>query len=663
MQIEESGRPIGEAVDVHAQRRAEMVERQLRARGIADEGVLAAMGRVPRETFVLQGLEPAAYDDRPLPIAAGQTISQPYVVARMLEAARIRPGDRVLEVGLGSGYAAAVMSRIAERVYAMDRHPDLVEQAERTLRSLGCHNVQVGIGDGSVGWVEMAPFDVIVVSAGAPSVPEGLRSQLAIGGRLVIPVGGTDMQDLLVIERRGDGDYSCTELGGVHFVPLVGSQGWRPDGLAPADPAALLARAARPLAPPSAPRFAEAFDFLGDARIVCIGEASHGTHEFYASRAAITRHLIERHGVRFVALEADWPDAAVLDRIVRQRPGGGDEEDAFARFPTWMWRNREVAEFVGWLRDHNAALPPDERVALHGLDLYSLNASIRAVVAYLEGVDPAAAALARERYACFQPWQHNPATYGRQSVGEGLALCEEAVLSQLRDLFARSRDYAAQDGEDYLDARQNAQLIASAETYYRALYRGSAQSWNLRDEHMFDTFLSLTERHGPDARAIVWAHNSHIGDARHTDMRRRGEHNLGQLLRERFGAEVRLVGQGTHRGRVAAASDWGGPMEMKPVTPSAEGSIERLCHDAAVPRFLIDLRRADEAVRELLSKPLLERYIGVIYRPESERLSHYAVVQLAQEYDAWIWFDETGPVDPLPVETRAAGRDTFPFGL
>lgn len=433
-----------------------------------------------------------------------------------------------------------------------------------------------------------------------------------------------------------------------------------------ADAARLIAQAAEPLPDVGDPEFAAAFDRFADARIVCIGDASHGTSEFYRGRAAITRRLVERHGFTIVAVEADWPDAASLDRHVRHKPPVTMAEPAFSRFPTWMWRNEEVSEFVTWLRGFNAGREAEARAGIYGLDLYNLNGSIGAVIAYLDRVDPEAAALARERYGCLRPWQAEPEIYGRISRAEGFGRCEKAVLAQLTDLFARGRDYAGSDGDDYLDAEQNARLVADAEAYYRAMYYGSAESWNLRDKHMFETLDALLKAKGPEAKAVVWAHNSHLGDARHTDMgQERNELNLGQLCREAYGDAVRLIGFGTHTGTVAAADDWDEPMQVMRVNPSRPDSYERLCHDAGVPRFLLDLRAPENGqVVAALQDERLERFIGVIYRPVTERWSHYSQANLPRQFDAWVWLDETRPVTPVPgPELTGSGDDTYPSGF
>jgi erythromycin esterase-like protein len=426
----------------------------------------------------------------------------------------------------------------------------------------------------------------------------------------------------------------------------------------------LIADAAEPLPELDDPSFAQRFDRFANRRVILLGEASHGTSEFYRARAAITRRLIEQHGFTIIAVEADWPDAAAVDRYVRHRPAGSDVEPPFQRFPTWMWRNTDVDAFIDWMRTHNDKIRSERRAGFYGLDIYNMSGSISAVLEYLDKVDPEAAAVARERYGCLTPWQKEPATYGRAVLTSGYRKCEQEVIDQCRELLQSRLEYVAQDGESFLDAAQNARLIASAERYYRIMYYGGAESWNLRDTHMFETLEHLLEARGPQSKAVVWAHNSHIGDARYTEMGVvREELNIGQLCRERFGDQAALIGFGTHTGTVAAASDWGGDMEIKRVRPSHRDSYERACHDANVPRFLLDLGR-DQAVRRRLLEPRLERFIGVIYRPDTELMSHYSNASLPQQFDAFVWFDETSAVTPLgPEHAKAGVPDTYPFGL
>jgi protein-L-isoaspartate(D-aspartate) O-methyltransferase len=649
--------------------RHHMVEAHIAGRGVSDRRVLDAMREVPREKFVEEGFEEFAYEDAPLPILAGQTISQPFIVAYMVEAAELEAGDRVLEVGAGSGYAAAVISRIAREVCTIERHGELAEAARRRLEELDYRNVEVRVGDGSKGWPEKAPFDAVLVAAGGHAVPTALTDQLDIGGRLIIPIGKEQRsQRLMRVTRLAANKFEQEDLGAVAFVPLIGEQGWAE---VPAGPVGsrrsvpeLIAEAAEELPQPDRPNFGAMFDRFGKHRVVLLGEASHGTSEFYRARAAITRRLIEQHGFDIVAVEADWPDASSVNRYVRGLPRREDEEPPFRRFPTWMWRNTDVAAFVGWLRAHNEEASEVAKAGFYGLDLYNMSGSIAAVLAYLDELDPQAAAVARERYGCLTPWQNEPATYGRAVLTSGYRKCEEAVIRQCRELLEKQLDYESQDGESFLDAAQNARLVASAEKYYRVMYYGGAESWNLRDRHMFETLEYLLASKGPESKAVVWAHNSHIGDARLTEMGLiREELNIGQLCRERFGDEAALIGFGTHSGTVAAATDWDGPMEVKTVRASHAGSVERCFHAAGKPRCLLDFA-GQPAAAEALAAPRLQRFIGVIYRPETELLSHYVEASLSKQFDAYVWFDRTRAVTPLaPAGEPGHVPDTFPFGL
>jgi protein-L-isoaspartate(D-aspartate) O-methyltransferase len=666
-----------------AQPLARMVSRQIESRGVHDPRVLKAMRKVPRAAFLPDALREFAYEDTPLPIEEGQTISQPYIVARMAEAAGLHEYDRVLEIGAGSGYAAAVLGELADRVYTIERHAALAGLARARLKQLGYDNVEVRTGDGTLGWPEAAPFDAIIATAGGPRVPATLESQLALGGRLVMPVGPTPTRQRLVrVTRTGAEDYQREELEEVTFVPLIGAEGWgeatadfrlREEPPAPATLVQMIHDSAQKLPPIDDPAFAEAFDRYADRKVVLLGEASHGTAEFYRARAAITRRLVEKHGFSIVAVEADWPDARAIDRYVRHHPARRPSKEwearpAFRRFPTWMWRNTEVEAFVEWLRAHNEEVVPDKRTGFYGLDIYSLSDSIASVVAYLERVDPAAAKVARERYGCLTPWQQDPAVYGRAVLTSRYRECERDVVAALADLLAKRLDYAlleqeGADGEQFFDAAQNARLVKSAEQYYRIMYYGGAESWNLRDSHMFDTLGRLLDRQGEGAKAVVWAHNSHIGDARFTDMGRvREELNLGELCRKQWGAATAMIGFGTHDGEVAAASDWDSPMQVMKVRPSREGSVERLFHESGHERCLLHLDPRQPVGLRLL-EPRLERFIGVIYRPETELQSHYAEVELARQFDAYVWFDRTSAVTPLPTTPRPGVPETWPFGL
>ncbi len=422
--------------------------------------------------------------------------------------------------------------------------------------------------------------------------------------------------------------------------------------------------------------YAPLMDRIGDARLVLLGEASHGTHEFYRERAEITKRLLTEKGFMAVAVEADWPDAYRVNRYVR---GTGDDVDAkealadFRRFPTWMWRNTDVVEFVEWLRAHNEVLPPGAtKTGFYGLDLYSLHASMKAVLRYLERVDPEVAPRARARYACFDHFGEDAQVYGL-ITGTGLAKsCEDEVVSQLVELQRRSAEHARHDGrateDELFNAEQNARVMKNAEAYYRSMFLEEVSSWNLRDRHMaeaLDALIGYLGRQGRRAKVVVWAHNSHMGDARATEMGERGELNVGQLVRERYGRDAVLVGFTTHHGTVTAASDWEEPAERKRVRPALAGSYEALFHTTRLARFLLTWQEGG-AVTDGLHRSALERAIGVVYRPETERISHYFRARLPDQLDAVLHFDETRAVEPLE---RTAGweagevPETFPFAV
>jgi erythromycin esterase-like protein len=415
---------------------------------------------------------------------------------------------------------------------------------------------------------------------------------------------------------------------------------------------------------------------VGDASVVLLGEATHGTQEFYELRARITRALIEERGFSAVAIEGDWPDAYRVNRFVQGESDAVDANEAlagFQRFPTWMWRNSAVAEFVGWMREHNRGIADRRhRVGFYGLDLYSLHASMRAVVDYLEKTDPEAARAARSSYACFEEFGFDPERYAWATTHLQDSSCEEAVTQQLLDLrrrraaALRTDETAASDELFYVE--QNARLAKNAERYYRTMFRGHVASWNVRDSHMAETLeellAHLTSR-GQTPKVVVWAHNSHVGDARATEISKLGELNLGQLVRERHGEKARLVGFTTYAGTVVAASDWGEPAQWKRVRPALTGSYEELFHDTGMRQFLLPLRIGSRAA-DVLSTERLERAIGVIYRPETERFSHYFKARLAAQFDAVIHIDETKAVEPLDGESvldTSDAPETYPSGV
>lgn len=418
-------------------------------------------------------------------------------------------------------------------------------------------------------------------------------------------------------------------------------------------------------APAGIPADDQLFDLVGDARFVLIGEASHGTHEFYAARAHMTRRLIEEKGFHAVAVEADWPDAYRVNRFVHGTSSDADANEAlrgFQRFPQWMWRNTVVEEFVDWLRHHNRTRRA--RVGFYGLDLYSMQRSIGEVINYLDQRDPSAARRARDRYSCFEHFADEQ-RYGRAAAFGAGESCEDEVLQQLielqhLDLDAARRDSISEDDERFY-ANQNARLVKAAEEYYRSMFAGHIATWNLRDRHMAQTLTALADhlepRHGT-ARIVVWAHNSHLGDARATELAEAGELNLGQLVRETYPGQCRSIGFTTYSGTVTAADNWGGQARTMRVQPALPGSIETLLHSSDCGDF--SLRGA-----ALPALPLLQRAIGVIYRPQTERQSHYFLARLADQFDAVIHVDHTTALQPLPTVRTPAGQepDTYPFAV
>jgi erythromycin esterase-like protein len=439
--------------------------------------------------------------------------------------------------------------------------------------------------------------------------------------------------------------------------------------MAPSPALAAIQRAAQPFARREAD-YASLVNLVGNSRFALIGEASHGTHEFYRERAEITKRLIMEKRFDAIVTESDWPDAYRVNRYVR---GVSDDRDAdaalsgFKRFPAWMWRNTVVRDFIRWLREYNDARDEVDKVGFYGMDLYSLSASIEAILAYLDRVDPEAAARARFRYGCFDHFGEDTQAYG-YAAAFGLAkTCENEVVRQLTELASRAADYEPVHPDDYFFAEQNARLVKNAEEYYRTMFRGRVSSWNLRDRHMVETLQALDgylARSGRGPRIAVWAHNSHLGDASATEMGDGGEWNVGQLVREQYPGEAALIGFSTHHGAVTAASDWGGRAERKRVRPGLPDSFEDLFHHVDAASFMLKLR--DDGLARALASPRLQRAIGVIYLPETERISHYFHTILPRQFDAIIHIDETRALQPLD---RSAGLieeeapETFPSGV
>ena len=421
-----------------------------------------------------------------------------------------------------------------------------------------------------------------------------------------------------------------------------------------------IARAAEPLPEISEAGFAHAFDRFGEARVVLLGAATEGTSEFYAARAAITRWLIEHRGFSVVALEADWADARVFDAYVRGRepPNGAPRAaDGSARFPAWRWRNAEFLAFLESLRTWNAARARPPSASLYGLDIYNLAGSMRAVIDYLDRLDPGAAELARRRFGGLTPWGDELAGQGRLALTSAYARHEKPVVATLTEVLGRRAARMAEEG--LLDPAQAQRLTRGAEAYYQAMYRGGVEGWNLRTAHMLEALDGLLARKGADAKAVIWAHNAHAGDAQATEMGvLRGVQSLGGLCRGIWGREAALIGLGTHSGTLACSADWDAPLRVQRLNAAPGDSFEAAAHAARIRRCLMDLRPGrNDPLRAALTEPCPQRFIGPVYRPETERWSHNTDCRPAQQFDAWVWFDETRAVTALPPRPAAPGDE------
>lgn len=414
--------------------------------------------------------------------------------------------------------------------------------------------------------------------------------------------------------------------------------------------------------------FDSLLEMVGESRYVLIGEATHGTSDFYRWRAELSKRLIVDLGFSFVAVEGDWPDCYEINRFVKEYPDSETSAYAvlhnFSRWPTWMWANREVLEFITWLREHNERLPSETMAGFYGLDVYSLYESMTEVVQYLERIDPEAARAARRAYACFEPYAGDVQEYARATALVPTS-CEDEAVSILAALRRKAPEYAADGREAYFNAEQNALVARGAELYYRTMVRGGPASWNVRDHHMVDTLERLMRFHGPLARGIVWEHNTHVGDARFTDMARVGMVNVGQLVRQRHGEEgVVLVGFGSHRGTVIAAEEWGFPMQRMLVPEARADSFEGVMHRSGVPEFILLFDGSEEGGIPGLDTVRGHRAIGVVYEPTHERWGNYVPTLLPRRYDAFIFLDHTEALDPLhmPVHIGSEPPETYPSG-
>jgi erythromycin esterase len=406
---------------------------------------------------------------------------------------------------------------------------------------------------------------------------------------------------------------------------------------------------------------------IGNARYVLLGEASHGTSDYYMWRYRLSQRLIREKGFTFIAVEGDWPDCYRVNRYAKGYPDSGSNArevlHAFERWPTWMWANEEIVALAEWLRHHNAPLDERRKVGFYGLDVYSLWESMEAVIAYLDRVDPDAAQKARENYGCFEPYSGEAQEYAWATMFVPTS-CEEEAVSILQDLRSKLAVYDRDGHEATFNAEQNALVVKNAETYYRTMVRGGPSSWNVRDRHMVETLERLMQFHGPEAKAIVWEHNTHIGDARFTDMASDGMLNVGQMVRENHKAdEVFLVGFGSYTGSVIAGSAWGAPMERMTVPPAQESSWEAILHRALAHNQLFLLSEFGDNTEAFLSRG--HRAIGVVYNPARERYGNYVPSILPRRYDAFLYIDASHAVRPLHIEPHLNGEppDTYPWNV
>ncbi|MFP4345154.1 MAG: erythromycin esterase family protein [Anaerolineales bacterium] len=401
---------------------------------------------------------------------------------------------------------------------------------------------------------------------------------------------------------------------------------------------------------------------IGDARYVLLGEASHGTAEYYVWRARLSQRLIREKGFSFVSVEGDWPDCYQVNRYVKGYPDVGkrayDVLHAFERWPTWMWANWEIVAFTEWLRLFNEK--QGRQVGFYGLDVYSLWESMEAIIDYLEEVDPEAAAAARRAYLCFEPYGEDAQSYA-WSTAMVPESCEDEVINLLIEMRQRMPLFDG-DTEAAFSADQNALVTVNAEHYYRTMVRGGADSWNVRDRHMVETLHRLMNFHGPEAKGIVWAHNTHVGDARATDMAGSGMVNVGQLVREADGgAGVVLIGFGSHHGSVVAGESWGAPMQRMRVPEGQPGSWEDVLHRAGAERGFLLL--GDPRWGKELQRTRGHRAIGVVYHPAQE-WGNYVPTVLPDRYDTFIYIDETEALHPLHIRGATdKPPETYPWGV
>lgn len=639
------------------------IKEQLEDKGIRNTLLLKAFQDVPKAFFLSETLHPSFYENVSIEKLLEKTEPRVIAIAKMLEELGVKKEEKILVTGVDSVYILAVLSKIYKNVFAIETSKTYSKWALEVLKTVAITNVHIKTGEPEKGWKDKGPFNAVLITSEFNKIPNTIKEQLKVGGKLLAPVGPDWAHVMLeIIERVSDTEYITKALRDSYFIPKptihpnVGTETYPENEIVDE-----IGISSIPFKTIKKFPIDGLLERIGNARVVLLGEASHGTSEFYAMRQEITKALIERKGFNIVTAEADWSDAEQINNYVRNQYTP-QEWMPFGRFPEWMWKNTDVLNFVEWLKTHNTK--HSNTVGFYGLDLYGLENSIDLVLKYLQNIDPELAELAKSHYACIMPYKSSPTTYGKLVQNNRLISCENEVIKVLFDLLKNKNKL--NHSPEYFHAYQNATVVVNAERYYKAMYYGSAESWNLRDFHMFYTLKSLLSYFGKDSKAVVWAHNSHIGNAYSTEMYARGEINIGHLCKEHFGSKSYHIGFGTHTGTVAAADNWGETMKVMNVNKSVEGSYENLCHKTNVPNFTLPLREehSELRLRELLSTPKLERAIGVIYRPETELMSHYFKAVLPSQFDEYIWFNETKAVTPIDTKTETTKLlDVHPFGL
>jgi len=639
------------------------IKDQLVDKGITNPLLLKAFQHIPKEFFLAEELPVNFYKEVNLREPYEHIEPRLIVVARMLEQLGIKKSEKILISGIDSIYILVVLSKIYQEVYSIETNESYAEWAKEVLKSVAVHNVSIKIGNQENGWQEKGLFDSIIIASEQAEVSDTIKKQLKIGGRLLAPIG-PDWAHVVyeITQREAENSFKMHTIRDNYYIPSpriipkISSENFPENEIVDE-----IGMNSKPFKSIKKFPMQQLLDRVGDAKVVLLGEASHGTSEFYETRQEIAKALIEQKGFNFVCAEADWSDAEQINNYVKNRKLH-DDWMPFSRFPQWMWKNEETLEFVEWLKNYNEK--NNNQTGFFGLDLYGLENSIDLVINYLEKTDKELAKLARSRYACITPYMSDPSVYGKMVLNNQLQSCENEVLKILFDLLKNKNKL--NHSPEFFFAYQNATVVVDAERYYKAMFYGSSESWNLRDFHMFSTLKSLLSYFGPESKAIVWAHNSHIGNAYATEMYARGEINIGHLCKEYYNDFSYHIGFGTHTGTVAAAKNWGEKMEVMNVNESLKESYEYLCHKTNLGSFTLPLRKkdSDERLSDLLKSPRLERAIGVIYRPDTERSSHYFRTVLNAQFDEYIFFDTTKAIKPIAYKTKKPKLMlNHPFGL